>query len=225
MSRACPGPSAAWSWGSSTSRPTPSPTVADGSSPVTLSTQGLRLAAQGADLVDVGGESTRPGAERPSVEEELRRVLPVVRELAAAGVTVSIDTMRADVAAQALDAEHAMVNDVSGGRADPAMLGVVADAEVPVVLMHWRGHSAHMQELRSTTTWSTTSGGNCWPRLDKAARGRHRARSHRDRSGSRLRQDRRSQLDAARPPARDRRPGLTRTGRGVAQGVPRPPAR
>ncbi len=110
-------------------------------------TQGLRLAAQGADLVDVGGESTRPGAERPSVEEELRRVLPVVRELAAAGVTVSIDTMRADVAAQSLDNGASLVNDVSGGRADPAMLGVVADAEVPVVLMHWRGHSAHMQEL------------------------------------------------------------------------------
>jgi dihydropteroate synthase len=115
--------------------------------PADAITQGLRLAAQGADLVDVGGESTRPGAQRPPVEEELRRVLPVIRELAAAGMRVSVDTMRAEVASQALDAGACMVNDVSGGRADPAMLGVVADAGVPVVLMHWRGHSDHMQEL------------------------------------------------------------------------------
>jgi dihydropteroate synthase len=109
-------------------------------------TQGLRLAAQGADLVDVGGESTRPGAQRPDQEEELRRVLPVVRELAAAGVAVSIDTMRAEVATRALDHGASMVNDVSGGQADPRMLRVVADAGVPVVLMHWRGHAAGMQE-------------------------------------------------------------------------------
>lgn len=106
---------------------------------------GLRLAAEGADLVDVGGESTRPGAERPPVREELRRVIPVVRELASAGVTVSIDTMRATVAEQAIEAGARLVNDVSGGRSDPAMLGVVASAGLPVVLMHWRGHSAEMQ--------------------------------------------------------------------------------
>lgn len=112
---------------------------------------GLQLAAQGADLVDVGGESTRPGAERPSIEEELRRVVPVVRELAAAGVSVSVDTMRADVAARAVAAGAVLVNDVSGGVADPAMLGVVADAGVPMVLMHWRGHSDHMQERTAYT--------------------------------------------------------------------------
>ena len=106
---------------------------------------GLRLAAQGADLVDVGGESTRPGAERPSVGEELRRVLPVVQELAAAGVPVSIDTMRATVAEQAIEAGARLVNDVSGGRADADMLRVVAAAGLPVVLMHWRGHSTDMQ--------------------------------------------------------------------------------
>ena len=106
---------------------------------------GLRLAAQGADLVDVGGESTRPGATRPPVAEELRRVLPVVRELVAAGVTVSIDTMRATVAEQAIDAGARLVNDVSGGRADADMLRVVADSGLPVVLMHWRAHSADMQ--------------------------------------------------------------------------------
>ncbi|MGH8774284.1 MAG: dihydropteroate synthase [Jiangellaceae bacterium] len=114
--------------------------------PADAITQGLRLAAEGADLVDVGGESTRPGAQRPTIEEELRRVLPVIDELAAAGVAVSVDTMRAEVATHALEHGARMINDVSGGRADPDMLGVVADAGVPVVLMHWRGHAAHMQD-------------------------------------------------------------------------------
>ncbi|HSK27486.1 MAG TPA: dihydropteroate synthase [Jiangellales bacterium] len=112
-------------------------------------THGLRLAAQGADLVDVGGESTRPGAERPVVAEELRRVVPVIGGLAGQGVIVSVDTMRTDVAEQGLAAGAAMVNDVSGGLADPAMLRLVADAGVPVVLMHWRGHSADMQQRAS----------------------------------------------------------------------------
>jgi dihydropteroate synthase len=107
---------------------------------------GLELQAQGADLVDVGGESTRPGAERPSVEEELRRVVPVVRALSRAGVVVSIDTMRAVVAAAALEAGAALVNDVSGGRADPELPGLVAQAGVPYVVMHWRAHSARMAQ-------------------------------------------------------------------------------
>ncbi|MCF1592677.1 dihydropteroate synthase [Streptomyces muensis] len=106
---------------------------------------GLALLEQGADIVDVGGESTRPGAVRPPVDEELRRVLPVVRELAAAGAVVSVDTMRAEVAARALDAGARLVNDVSGGLADPAMLPLMARAGTPYVLMHWRGHSAGMQ--------------------------------------------------------------------------------
>ncbi|MEU6912583.1 dihydropteroate synthase [Streptomyces olindensis] len=106
---------------------------------------GLALLEQGADIVDVGGESTRPGAARPPVEEELRRVLPVVRELAAAGATVSVDTMRAEVAARALDAGARLINDVSGGLADPAMLPLAARAGTPYVLMHWRGHSAGMR--------------------------------------------------------------------------------
>jgi dihydropteroate synthase len=105
---------------------------------------GHALVEQGADVLDVGGESTRPGAQRPSVEEELRRVLPVVRELSAAGAVVSVDTMRAAVAAQALEAGAAVVNDVSGGLADPEMPGVVAQAGVPFVVMHWRGHSDRM---------------------------------------------------------------------------------
>lgn len=106
---------------------------------------GLAMWAAGADLVDVGGESTRPGAGRVSGAEERRRVLPVVRELAAAGVAVSVDTLRASTAQAALDAGAVMVNDVSGGQADGSMLRLVADSGVPYVVMHWRGHSADMQ--------------------------------------------------------------------------------
>ncbi|MFD5426713.1 dihydropteroate synthase [Streptomyces sp. NPDC127084] len=105
---------------------------------------GLDLVAAGADLVDVGGESTRPGATRVDEDEELRRVIPVVRGLASEGVTVSVDTMRASVAAQAVAAGAALVNDVSGGLADPRMIPAVADAEVPFVVMHWRGFSEDM---------------------------------------------------------------------------------
>jgi dihydropteroate synthase len=108
---------------------------------------GLALRAAGADVVDVGGESTRPGAERVDAEEEIRRVTPTIRALAAEGVTVSVDTSRAAVAEAALDAGAAIVNDVSGGLADPAMGKVVAAAGVPWVLMHWRGHSRDMQAL------------------------------------------------------------------------------
>lgn len=105
---------------------------------------GLELVAEGADLVDVGGESTRPGASRVDEAEELRRVIPVVRGLASEGVTVSVDTMRAGVAEQSVAAGAAMVNDVSGGLADPGMIPVVADAGVPFVVMHWRGSSESM---------------------------------------------------------------------------------
>jgi dihydropteroate synthase len=106
--------------------------------------QGLRLLAEGADLIDVGGESTRPGADRVPEAEERRRVLPVVAALAQAGAVVSVDTLRGSVARAALDAGAAMVNDVSGGLADSGMARVVADAGVPYVAMHWRGHSSTM---------------------------------------------------------------------------------
>ena len=112
---------------------------------------GLELINEGADIVDVGGESTRPGADRPTVEEELRRVLPVVSELAGTGAVVSIDTMRPEVVAQAVARGAAMVNDVSGGRADPGMLRLVAELKVPYVCMHWRGHSAGMQNMAQYT--------------------------------------------------------------------------
>jgi dihydropteroate synthase len=105
---------------------------------------GLHMTAAGADYVDVGGESTRPGASRVTPEEECRRVLRVVAELASRGVTVSIDTTRASVATAALAAGAAMVNDVSGGLADPGMARVVADAGAPWVLMHRRGTSRDM---------------------------------------------------------------------------------
>ncbi|MET7765099.1 dihydropteroate synthase [Streptomyces sp. NPDC005393] len=105
---------------------------------------GLDLVAAGADLVDVGGESTRPGAARVDEAEELRRVVPVVRELVAAGAQVSVDTMRASVAERAVEAGARLVNDVSGGCADPAMVPVVAAAGVPFVVMHWRGQSIDM---------------------------------------------------------------------------------
>jgi dihydropteroate synthase len=105
---------------------------------------GLDLVAQGADIVDVGGESTRPGAQRISAAEELRRVGPVITELIKAGVVVSVDTMRAQVAEFALEAGVSLVNDVSGGLADPYMPRLVAKASVPYVVMHWRGHSHDM---------------------------------------------------------------------------------
>ena len=113
--------------------------------------RGLAMARRGADLVDVGGESTRPGAERVDAAEEIRRVVPAIRELTAAGVTVSVDTTRATVAEAALEAGAAIVNDVSGGLADPTMAKVVAGAGVPWVLMHWRGHSRDMQSLATYT--------------------------------------------------------------------------
>jgi dihydropteroate synthase len=109
--------------------------------------QGLALVADGADLVDVGGESTRPGAGRISAAEELRRVLPVVAGLADAGVVVSIDTMRSEVADEALASGASLVNDVSGGLADSGMPELAADARVPFIAMHWRGPSDRMEQL------------------------------------------------------------------------------
>jgi dihydropteroate synthase len=105
---------------------------------------GRELVAAGADLLDVGGESTRPGATRVDARVESARVLPVIKELAGQGLTVSIDTMHAEVARAALENGARIVNDVSGGRADPNMAPLLADAKVPWVLMHWRSvGSAH----------------------------------------------------------------------------------
>ncbi|WP_243638796.1 dihydropteroate synthase [Streptacidiphilus pinicola] len=108
---------------------------------------GVDLVRQGADLVDVGGESTRPGAQRVTEEEELRRVIPVITGLVSAGVTVSVDTMRAVVAEASVAAGAKVINDVSGGRADANMVKVAAETGVPFVVMHWRGQSTEMEAL------------------------------------------------------------------------------
>jgi dihydropteroate synthase len=104
------------------------------------------MVSQGAQIIDVGGESTRPGAERIPVGVELDRVLPVIKELVSRGMYVSIDTMHAQVAHAAVDAGASMINDVSGGLSDPAMLSTAAELNVPIILMHWRGPSKTMQE-------------------------------------------------------------------------------
>ena len=108
---------------------------------------GLKLIAEGADIIDVGGESTRPGAERVSPAEEERRVINVISKLADAGKPISIDTMRAATARAAVIAGAAIINDVSGGLADPAMLDTAAELKVPYIAMHWRGHSKEMNKL------------------------------------------------------------------------------
>ncbi|MGN8247127.1 dihydropteroate synthase [Cellulomonas soli] len=108
---------------------------------------GLTLLEQGADLLDVGGESTRPGSRRVPVEDELVRVLPVVEELVRRGATVSVDTTRAAVARAAVERGAAVVNDVSGGLADEEMAGVVATTGAVYVAMHWRGHADVMDQL------------------------------------------------------------------------------
>lgn len=113
----------------------------------TAITEGRRLAAEGADIIDIGGESTRPGASRVDPEEEARRVLPVITALAADGLAVSVDTTRAEIAERAIAAGATIINDVSGGLADPRMAELVARRGVRWVLTHWRGHSASMDSL------------------------------------------------------------------------------
>jgi len=108
---------------------------------------GLKLIAEGADLIDVGGESTRPGAERVSAAEEERRVINVISKLADAGKPISIDTMRASTARAAVIAGASIINDVSGGLADAAMLDTAAELNVPYIAMHWRGHSKEMNDF------------------------------------------------------------------------------
>lgn len=106
--------------------------------------RGLEMIAEGVDIIDVGGESTRPGADRVSEEEEIARTIPVITELARHGAKISIDTMRASTANAAIKAGAEIVNDVSGGLADPHMLTTVSELKVPYIAMHWRGHSKDM---------------------------------------------------------------------------------
>ena len=109
--------------------------------------RGVQLHAQGADIVDVGGESTRPGAERVDPAEEQERVIPVIRGLVAAGVPVSVDTMNSATALAAAEAGASVINDVSGGLADPEMYRAVAKSKLLYIAMHWRGHSTDMDDL------------------------------------------------------------------------------
>jgi dihydropteroate synthase len=106
--------------------------------------RGLQMIEEGVDIIDIGGESTRPGAERVSADEEERRVLPVIKALAGKGADISVDTMRASIARLAVEAGAVIVNDVSGGAADPEMFTTVADLGCKYTLMHWRGHSKDM---------------------------------------------------------------------------------
>ena len=107
-------------------------------------TRGLEMIAEGVDIIDIGGESTRPGADRVSESEELERTIPVIAELAKHGARISIDTMRANTAEAAIKAGASIINDVSGGLADPEMLQTAARLQVPYIAMHWRGQSKDM---------------------------------------------------------------------------------
>ena len=109
--------------------------------------RGLEMIAEGVDIIDIGGESTRPGADRVSEEEEIARTIPVIRELAKHGVKISIDTMRASTAKAAIDAGASIINDVSGGLADPLMLQTAAALKVSYIAMHWRGQSKDMNSM------------------------------------------------------------------------------
>lgn len=106
--------------------------------------RGLEMMAEGAEIIDIGGESTRPGAQRTSQDEELQRTIPVVKALAESGAVISIDTMRAEVARAAVEAGATYINDVSGGIADPQMHATAGELDVKYILMHWRGHSVDM---------------------------------------------------------------------------------
>ena len=106
--------------------------------------RGKVMISEGVDIIDIGGESTKPGAERITLDEELNRVIPVVKELSQSGVRISIDTMRSEVARQAIEAGASIINDVSGGLADAEMLPTAASLELPYIAMHWRGHSKDM---------------------------------------------------------------------------------
>ena len=182
---------------------------------------GRAVTGAGADLVDVGGESTRPGAERPSVPEELRRVLPVVGALSRAGVVVSIDTMRAEVARAAVDAGATVVNDVSGGLADDAMLPTVAELGVGYIAMHWRGHSTSMQQRASYDDLLGEVTAELGARAEAAlAAGISPQRLALD-PGIGFAKTGEPQLDAAASPRRPARPWLSLGRRIVAQDVPR----
>ena len=127
-----------------------------------------QMVEDGADVIDVGAESTRPGASRIDADTEIRRLEPVVRALLVEGITVSVDTMRAATAARALQWGVPIINDVSGGQAEPDILNVVADSDAHYVLMHWRGHSEHMDSLAHYTDVVAEVTGELQQQIDRA---------------------------------------------------------
>ena len=184
--------------------------------------QGRRLVDEGAQILDVGGESTRPGADAVPAEEELRRVLPVVEGLAGAGAAISIDTSKAAVAAAALDAGASYVNDVTAFRGDPELAGLVAARGVDCCLMHMLGTPRTMQDDPRYDDVVSDVKAFLEQRLAFAvAAGRGRGADH-ARPRDRVRQDARAQPRAAGPPRRDRRARPAGPDRRLAQGVPRP---
>ena len=182
---------------------------------------GLDLLDQGADIVDVGGESTRPGAVRPPLAEELRRVMPVVQRLVEAGAVVSVDTMRTAVVTEAVAAGAKLINDVSGGQADPQMFATIGRLGVPYVCMHWRGHSAQMQSRASYADVVAEVVAELRGQIDAAVRAGIDPDQLILDPGHRLRQDRRAQLGAPAPVRRARHPWPAAAGRCLAQEVPR----
>ena len=173
--------------------------------PAAAIAHGHDLVAQGAAILDIGGESTRPGAEPVSEAEELRRVVPVLDGLADAGARLSIDTSKAAVAAAALDAGATLVNDVTALRGDPRMAALVAERGCDVCLMHMLGEPRTMQ--RDPRYGDVVEDVRAFLGRAPGARRRagDRARAHLARSRDRLRQDDRPQPRAARAPGRDRR--------------------
>ena len=186
---------------------------------------GLALAAEGAAIVDVGGESTRPGATRIDPRVETSRVLPVIKELAGQGITVSIDTMHAEVAQAALENGAQIVNDVSGGRADPNMAPLLADAKVPWVLMHWRSVGADRpHEVPDVPRRGRRGPRRTAGRCRRRGVGRRRSGQPDHRSGPGLRQDRPNTIGRCCmrcPSSSHRNPGA---GRSVPQALPGHPA-
>ena len=182
------------------------------------------LVSAGADIVDVGGESTRPGARRVDPVEEQRRVLPVIRELASEGVRLSIDTMNAATAFAAVDAGADVINDVSGGLADRYMAQVAADTGRTFVAMHWRGHLADATAGMRGDDVPARYGDELRRRVDDLVDAGVERDAGRARPRPRLLEGRRPELGGARQPPRARPAGPPDGGRGVAQAVPRRPA-
>lgn len=175
----------------------------------------------GADIIDIGGETTKPGAGRTPAHVEARRVLPVVEALVDAGATVSVDTKRADLAEPAVQRGATMINDVSSGLADPHMLDVISDTAVPYVVMHWRGHSRHMDRGGPVHRCGQRGARRTREPVRSRHRGGSRSTTDHRRPGPRVRQELRAQLGGRRRPQSSDRPGPADPHRRLAKAIPR----